>query len=61
MRNMAKTNYLENEINWALEELRKKGVKDPTKKQAIKLLDTFKEFGKIVVDKARKGKKAQAN
>lgn len=53
---MTNTIYTEEEINRALEELRKKGIKDPTKEQAIKLLDTFKEFGKIFVDKIKKDK-----
>lgn len=31
---MTKTNYSEDEINWAIEELRKKGVKEPTREHA---------------------------
>lgn len=58
---MANSNYTEKEISWALAELRKKGVKDPTREHAIKLLDTFKEFGKVVVDEIEKDKKPKAN
>jgi hypothetical protein len=55
---MTNSNYTEDEINWALEELRKKGVKDPTREHAIKLLDTFKEFGSMVVGEIDKDKKS---
>ncbi len=58
MQNMTKSDYTEDEINWALEELRKKGVKGPTKEHAIKLLNTFKEFGNMVTDKIEKDKKS---
>ena len=51
------TNYTEEQINWALEELRKKGVNNPTQEQAIKLLDTFKDFSKMVVGKINKDKR----
>lgn len=58
---MTNSTYSEKEINWALEELRKKGIQDPTHEQAIKLLDTFKEFGKIVVDRIKDDKKTKEN
>lgn len=61
MKKMTDTNYTEKEINWAFEELRKKGINDPTREQAIKLLDTFKEFGKIVVDNIKEDKKTSSN
>jgi len=61
MKKMANPNYSKKEISWALSELGKKGVKDPTREHAIKLLDTFKEFGKVVVDEIKKDKKPEAN
>lgn len=51
-------NYTEEQINWALEELRKKGAKNATREHAINLLNTFKEFGNLVTDKIEKDKKS---
>ncbi len=58
MDKMSKTNYSEEQINWALEELRKKGVKELTRERAIKLLDTFKDFENMVIGKVAKDKKS---
>jgi len=51
---MNDTKYTEEEIEWALGELRKKDPKWATKEQAIKLLDKFGELGNSVVDKIKK-------
>lgn len=56
MEKMTKANYSEEQINWALEELRKKGVTELTRERAIKLLDTFKDFEKMVTGKISKDK-----
>ena len=53
---MSGTKYTEDEINWAIEELRKKDPKWATREQAIKLLDTFGQLGNSVVDKIKKDK-----
>ena len=58
MEKMNKPNYSEEQIHWALEELRKKGVTELTRERAVKLLDTFKEFEKIVASKIDKDKKS---
>lgn len=58
MEKMAKLNYSEEQINWALEELRKKGVKELTRERAIRLLDTFKDFERMVTSKIAKDKKS---
>lgn len=55
---MADKNYTEEQINWAFEELRKKGVQNATREHAIKLLDTFDEFGNMVAGKIAKDKKS---
>lgn len=55
---MADKNYTEEQINWALEELHKKGVQNATREHAIKLLDTFDEFGNMVAGKIAKDKKS---
>ncbi len=54
---MTDSNYNEQEINWALEELRKKGIENPTEVDAINLLDTFNDFSKMFVDKLKKIRK----
>ena len=51
---MKDTKYTEEQIEWALEELRKKDPKWATKEQAISLLDTLKGLPKIVVNKIAK-------
>lgn len=61
IQNMDTKTYTDKEIAWAVEELKKKGVEAPTKAQAIKLLETFKEFGKVVVDKMKEASEAKSN
>lgn len=51
------TKYTEEQIEWALGELRKKDPKWATREQAIKLLNKFGELGNSVVDKIKKDKK----
>jgi len=53
---MKDTKYTEEQIEWALGELRKKDPKWATREQAIKLLDTFGQLGNTVVDKIKKDK-----
>ena len=53
---MPNSNYSEKEIQWALEELRKKGIENPTQDDAINLLNTFQEFSRMFVDKLKEGK-----
>lgn len=55
---MTKRNYTEEEINWALGELKKKHPERANREQAVKLLDTFGEFNKIVVEKIDHDKKS---
>lgn len=55
---MSDTKYTEEQIEWALGELRKKDPKWATREQAIKLLDKFGELGNSVVDKIKKDKKS---
>lgn len=55
---MSKTKYTEEEINWALEELRRKGINNATEEHAINLLNTFKDFEKMVAGKIEKDKKS---
>ena len=53
---MSDTKYTEKEIEWALSKLREKDSNRATRENAIKLLDKFKEFGDIVVDKIEEDK-----
>lgn len=55
---MSKTKYTEEEINWAIEELKKKHPEKATREQAISLLDTLKELPKFAVEKIEKDKKS---
>lgn len=58
---MNNTKYTEKEIEWAINELKKKHPERATREQAISLLDTLKELPKIVVDKIKKDKKLLEN
>lgn len=58
---MTNTKYTEEEIEWAIEELKKKHPERANREQAISLLDTLKELPKIVVDKIKKDKKTLEN
>ena len=52
------TKYTEKEIEWAINELKKKHPERANRKQAISLLDTLKDLPKIVVEKIEKDKKS---
>lgn len=52
------TKYTEEQINWAIEQLRNKGVKELTRERAIKLLETFDDFENMVKGKIEKDKKS---
>ena len=56
---MINTKYTEDEINWAIEELKKKHPERANREQAIKLLDTMKGLTGIVVKKIEKDKKSR--
>lgn len=55
---MSNTKYTGKEIEWAIEELKKKHPEKATREQAISLLDTLKGLPKFVVDKIAKDKKS---
>lgn len=55
---MSDTKYTEAEINWALNELKKKHPERANREQAIKLLDTMKSLAGVVVDKIEMDKKS---
>lgn len=50
--------YTEDEINWAINELKKKHPDRATREQAIKLLDTMKNFTGSVVENIEQDKKS---
>lgn len=56
---MSETKYTEKEIEWAMEELKKKHPERANREQAISLLDTLKKLPEFVVDKIAKDKKAE--
>lgn len=55
---MSETKYTEKEIEWAIEELKKKHPEKATRVQAISLLDKLKELPSFVVNKIEKDKKS---
>lgn len=55
---MSDTKYTKEEIEWAQEKLKEKAPKRATRENAIKLLDQFKEFGKVVIDKMEEDKES---
>lgn len=55
---MNETKYTEKEIEWAINELKKKHPERATREQAISLLDTLKGLPKFVVEKINKDKKS---
>lgn len=55
---MSETKYTEKEIEWAINELKKKHPEKATREQAISLLDTLKGLPKFVVEKINKDKKS---
>jgi len=44
------TNYTEEEIKWALDELKEKHPERATREQAIKLLDMTHNFASVITD-----------
>lgn len=56
--NMNETKYTEKEIEWAINELKKKHPERANREQAIELLDTMKGLTEIVVEKVEKDKKS---
>ena len=55
---MNETKYTEKEIEWAINELKKKHPERANREQAISLLDTLKELPKFIVNKIAKDKKS---
>lgn len=55
---MSDIKYTEKEIEWAIEELKKKHPERANREQAIKLLDTMKGLTEIVVKKVEKDKQS---
>lgn len=55
---MSETKYTEKEIEWAINELKKKHPERATREQAISLLDTLKGLPKFVVEKIKNDKKS---
>lgn len=55
---MTNIKYTEEEINWAIEELKKKHPERANREQAIKLLDTMQDLTGIMVKKIKKDKKS---
>ncbi len=55
---MNDSKYTEKEIEWAVEELKKKHPERANREQAIKLLDTLKGLTNIVVGKIERDKKS---
>lgn len=55
---MSDTKYTEKEIEWAINELKKKHPEKATREQAISLLDALKELPKLVIEKISKDKKS---
>jgi len=55
---MSNNKYSEQEIEYAINELKKKHPERATREQAIRLLDTFKSFGELVKEKIAQDKKS---
>lgn len=55
---MNNAKYTEKEIEWAIEELKKKHPERANREQAISLLDTLGGLPKIVVENIAKDKKS---
>lgn len=58
MPDMTDTKYTEGEITWAIGELKKKHPERANREQAIKLLDSFKEFSGIIANTLKKDKRS---
>lgn len=55
---MSNTKYTEDEIQWAIEELKKKHPERATREQAISLLDSLGELPKFMIERIAKDKKS---
>ncbi len=55
---MADSKYTQKEINWAINELKKKHPERANREQAISYLDTVRSFIKIPLDKIAEDKKS---
>lgn len=55
---MSKRAYTEEEIEWAIKQLKKKSPERADRDHAIKLLNTFGDFSNIVVEKIDQDKKS---
>lgn len=55
---MSKLKYTKEEIEWAINELKKKHPEKATVEQAIKLLDTMQDFVGIPINEIKKDKKS---
>lgn len=55
---MSNTKYSEDEIQWAIEELKKKHPDRANREQAISLLDSLGDLPKFMVDQIAKDKKS---
>ena len=55
---MSNAKYTEDEIQWAIGELKKKHPDHATREQAISLLESMGELPKFVIDKIAKDKKS---
>lgn len=54
---MSNTNYTKKEIEWAINELKKKHPERASREQAVSLLNTLKGLPKFVVEKITRDKK----
>lgn len=55
---MSNEKYTEKEIQWAIQELKKKHPERADREHAIKLLDTMKGFSSMVVKRIKEDKKS---
>ncbi len=55
---MSESKYTEKEINWAINELKKKHPERANREQAIKFLDTFGKLGNVLVGMIKADKKS---
>ena len=55
---MSNEKYTEEEIQWAIQELRRKHPERADRDHAIRLLDTMKGFSSMVVKKIKEDKKS---
>lgn len=55
---MSDSKYTEKEINWAINEIKKKHPEKATREQAISYLDTLSKLGGVYINEIEKGKKS---